>query len=344
LPATSATLTSQQAPDPISKDILSRQFRRLHEGPLQATDANRQIHRNFTPLIEQNFAQRDARAMTTLVDTLSDAELSDLAQLYVNAATDFGLPQKLPYVMASRLSARRLSRLARHFGFSQVYEAVVFAAPSKAQEYLSLTSTEFNGPQPGEMRFGSDGRYFPPLARPALYRSSDSVHRWDSASGMPVGRAAIRRTGFGQFLHYTPYEVYLSFRTAPVGALGVSGALWETAGVLSGTLLKSFGTGYAIGTTVVKPLVETYAPSLYIAIGDSIGSLVDSMSNAWSGTTQKIADTQRSTAPVFQSTAPQLSSFVDFGGDFGASAEWCTVYNPSFGGGSCWTCPDYNPH
>jgi hypothetical protein len=111
----------------------------------------------------------------------------------------------------------------------------------------------------------------------------------------------------------------MSFRTAPgYAALGVAGALWETSVVLSSTLLSAYSTGYAIGTYVVKPLVQTYAPSLYDGIGSSIGAIVNTPSSSWSATTRVQASAQRDTAAAWTLGSGSTNYLVTTGGDYGA--------------------------
>ena len=125
---------------------------------------------------------------------------------------------------------------------------------------------------------------------------------------------------------------YLSFRTAPVGALAVNGALWETAVVLTSTLGPAFGTGFAIGTYVVAPLIQTYAPTLFNSIGSIVNDLVNLITGSWSN--GNAGPVQKETAPIFQTTGLQMDSFSNFGGDYAAAEAW-EVYDYSGGGGGC---------
>lgn len=214
----------------------------------------------------------------------------------------------------------------------------------------------------GEFRFGPNGRFAYDGAPRAgtlddsrsesIFRPASIVHRgyvFTTAGrsivyrdGIQASAVGLTRVAFGQFLHFTPYEVYLSFRTAPgYAALGVAGALWETSVVLSSTLLSAYSTGYAIGTYVVKPLVQTYAPSLYEGIGNSIGSIVNTLSNSWSNTTQVQAVAQRDTASAWTLGAGQSSFLQTTGGDFGSAFQWHSAFD---GGGGCLNdCYETNP-
>ncbi len=315
--------TRDTAPDATSRAILTLPFGRLYGGPKVTGDKNAAIHAAFPQIIEQNFAQLDALHMEALVNTLSDQELSDLAQLYANATSDISAPKRLLNVMSHRLSAQHLGRISRHFGFADVYEAINTQAPAKRNDFIAASHPNYRGPAVGERRFGPDGSFAPQLSgklKTTAYRPYvDRPQR-------------MQPVGFGQFLNYTPYEIYLDFRTAPIGALGVTGALWETSVVLSSTLLTAYGTGYAIGQYVVAPLIETYAPSLYNSIGSVVNSVVNTLSSSWGISTTAQGQAQRATAPVFQSTGLQIDSFSCLGGDYGAASSWEAL---SGGGGGC---------
>ena len=302
--------------------ILAAPLGRLY-GTAQVTgDKNAAMHAAFPQIIEQNFARLDALHMAAMVNVLSDQELSDLAQLYVNATSDISAPKRLLNMMAHRLSPQHLGRVSRHFGFADVYEAINSQAPAKRNDFIAASNPNFRGPVVGDLRFGPTGAFAPERSGKMMttaYRPYlDSPH-------------LMRTAGFGQFMNHTPYEIYLDFRTAPVGSLGVAGALWESSVVMSSTLLASYSTGYAIGTYVVAPLIENYAPSLYNAIGSLVSSIVNTLSNSWiSGTS---GQAQQSTAPTFQSTGMQIDSFSSFGGDYGAASSWETLSGGGGGGG-----------
>lgn len=354
--------TARTAPDAVSVEVLANTVTRVDQGPLQTVDAAAQIHANFPQIIEQNFAALSAQKASALLDSLSAAELSDMAQLYVNAVAESGVPPRLLAVLSHRLDAQRLWRLSQFFGYGPVRAAIAEDAPMKLGGFLRRPRVTYEGPVIGDQKFGPQGRFLhdgtprtylsgasPTLGggeivtviyrRPVPYKMvSSAVYRGD----MQRPNASVTRVGFGQFLHYTPYEVYLSFRTAPgYAALGVAGALWETSVVLSSTLTTAYATGYAIGTYAVKPLVQTYAPSLYDAIGNTIGSIVNTLTNSWSGTTQVQAVAQRDTASAWTLGAGQSSFLQTTGGDFGSAFQWQSAFG---GGGGCGNaCYDTDP-
>jgi hypothetical protein len=334
-----ATYTARNAPDAISAEVLSTQLTRLDQGPLQGADAVAQIHANFPQLVEQNFAALSARDASDLFDSLTAAELSDLAQLYVNAVAESGVRPRLLAVLTQRLDTKRLWRLSQFFGYGPVHDAIAMGAPTKMRGFLRWPRVSYEGPVIGDETFAPQGRFLldgnvrvqtsprSPSAgelevASAAYRGSALSFAGSTAvyrGHVQASTSNLTRIAFGQFLHYTPYEVYMSFRTAPgYAALGVAGALWETSVVLSSTLLSAYSTGYAIGTYVVKPLVQTYAPSLYDGIGSSIGAIVNTPSSSWSATTQVQASAQRDTAAAWTLGSGSTNYLVTTGGDYGA--------------------------
>ena len=330
-----ANYDKDTAPDSVSREVLTHTVTRLDEGSAAGGDSFYKIHRNFPQIIEQNFARLDARGMANLVDVLSEAELSDMAQLYANATSEHGLAPKLLYVFAHRMDAANLGRLSRHFGFAQVYGAVTAAAPGKSQDFLRNSDTKHQGPAPGELRFGPSGRFAPGAARTTL--ATPSVYRAALSGGfrmMPAGYRAqspgyMIKTGTGEFLNYTPYEIYLSFRTAPVGALSVQGALWEAASVLSKNLGPAGFSGYYIGTNFVLPLVQTYAPDFYNSLGATVANVVNVLTSGFLNGPAAAAQAEKTTAPQMQCTPAQINGFSSWGGDYGAAADWAS----SGGGG-----------
>jgi hypothetical protein len=59
----------------------------------------------------------------------------------------------------------------------------------------------------------------------------------------------------------TLYEIYLDYRTAPVGSVGPPAAIAETAPYAGGWLAASWGAGYAFGTEIHN-LIEEFDPAL----------------------------------------------------------------------------------
>ncbi len=211
-------------PDALTRAILAKPLRKFDEGTPVGTNPFSTIHKNFPQLIEQNFARRDNLGVATLIDSLREAELSDLAEVYVNATTDLRSQARLLPLLASRLRATQLARLARHFGYSQVAAAVSVGADIKTKAaFAALPHTNYAGPTPGEMRFGITGRFAP--ARRARMSSTvyhGSLDLMPATYFGPVYTPRLRKVADWTTLSsYTAEEIYLTFRTAPGATAGL---------------------------------------------------------------------------------------------------------------------------
>ena len=119
-----------------------------------------------------------------------------------------------------------------------------------------------------------------------------------------------------QLTNYTPYEIYLSFRTSPVGALAPRAAMYETVQLLGRPIAWSWAGGYATGS-VVRDLMQTYTPDLYDAIGGTIDQMLQNILDAL--TPQQKADQQSGSAVEFGVT-PQFYLL-----DFSISYSACSI-------------------
>lgn len=177
---------------------------------------------------------------TSLVlSRLSDKELAAIARIYKQ--TNAGRAPKLLDVFASRLSARELVRVAGTFGVSDVSAAVQrSASPSVAALYNTRVAA-------GEVKV-------------------------PTTTIMPMSGPAPTR-------YMTLEEIYLEFRTAPVGSLGPGAALSETA-IFAGTeLIGAAYIGNQIGTKIAS-LIQEYDPGAWDAIGGTTAGVVDRVQNA----------------------------------------------------------------
>lgn len=317
--------SSAAAPDPISRHILSQRITKLDHGAVRVEDIPEAFDRNFPQLIEQNFAERDAAGVATLLDSLSDVELADLAQLYVNATLLKGRPEKLMFVLAHRLDARRLSRVSRHFGFERTHHAVYSMAPGKMDGFLSRADTNAFGPEPGAVNYGPNR-----LRSPGVISEDGMRKMVYRGSGWRMTKVAR----YTEFLHHTPTEIYQAMRTAKYGSLSVEGALLEAATIMSGAFGRAAVAGGAFGTYVVLPVVQAYYPNFYIGIGDWIGPTVDKMIDAWNfpNNQQKKKDADQTGATNFRVPGHVVSQMGCSGGDWFA----VTGLGCAGGGGACY--------
>lgn len=325
------SLTEFTAPDAISRDILSRRLRKLQQGAKTWTEVPDAIAKNFPQVIEQNFAERDTAGVVELLDGMNEAEVSDLAQLYINATTEQSRPERLMFVLAHRLDENRLARVGRHFGFERTHHAVHSIAPRKTQGFLNRADPYAYGPVPGEYRVGPHDR-LAPAAQP------DGGQRKMVLRGDAAGWRMTRTLNFTPFLHMTIPQIYGAFRSAKYGSLSVTGALMETASVLAGGLGFAYGVGYGFGTIVVKPVVEFYMPNFYVGLGDWIGPVVDTMISAWQVSSYAALNAAHTlAASYFTPSYSQMIGFHSTGGDYGSVfGLW-----GGGGGGGCFSMCDF---
>jgi hypothetical protein len=137
--------------------------------------------------------------------------------------------------------------------------------------------------------------------------------------------------GVGKWLHFTPYEIYLDLRTAPVGALGVTGALYETSLALTPAIVSSFGLGYTAGT-IAADLIQTYSPALWDAIGGTVAEMVNNIHAAASLAAQ--GQLQEAAGELFGLTPSVTGAMAGYGGDYGVAGAWAAME-----GGDTW-CGD----
>ncbi|AMP06559.1 hypothetical protein [Collimonas pratensis] len=77
----------------------------------------------------------------------------------------------------------------------------------------------------------------------------------------------------------TIYEIYLEYRTAPIGSLGPSAAIAETSIFSGAHLWAAWQAGTYIGTGI-NALINTYDPQLGDAIGGTIYGMVENIYSA----------------------------------------------------------------
>jgi hypothetical protein len=207
------------------------------------------IHRNFLKVVTQNLANAGT---ATRVARLSDRELAAIAR---HAAR--GAPAEragLLKLFAQRLDGRSLVRIARAFGRAPT-EAAVRAYAGKA------TRDAFDGEVAGIMA--------PPD---------------DEGGGGGTGGTSSYPTPSPPrpTVDMTLEEIYLEYRTAPIGSLSPAGALAETSQFAGVRLSFWLTVGTGIGTGI-SWLLEHYAPDVNDAIGGTISNMIE---NFWEASGQ----------------------------------------------------------
>ena len=151
-----------------------------------------------------------------------------------------GLPPKLLDIFAKRLTAKQLVRVAGTFGVGDVSAAVQrSASPAVASLYTARVAA-------GEVKLPT--------------------------TVMPMSGPAPTR-------YMTIEEIYLEFRTAPVGSLGAGAALSETAIYAGGNLVAAATIGTEIGTQIAD-VIQKYDPDAWDAIGGTTAGVVDRVTSA----------------------------------------------------------------
>lgn len=272
----------------------------IDEGLRADWDVSDAIHRNFRRIIEQNFRIRDSAGAMSVISSLSDRELHLLATNYLSAATDGSGSSRLLEILAARLDEAALGRLSAHFGFNPVYLAAHAVSPTKAQQAL-----------------------------PYLRRDMAEPSR--AMGGMSI------RSVYENPLDYTLKEIYLNYRTAPIGSMSVSAAMYETAMYAGVRLTGAFGAGYTLGS-FVQSTWASYSPQSWMQFSDFLGSNVDafvgnvqgilgsiSWSNATAAMRESVGTLQQMMWGQFNRPAYR-SAFEEAGGDYNVTKAWREIW------------------
>lgn len=300
--------TASTAPDRLTKQILTSALSRLDSGPY---DRITNLRNNWPQIIEQNFARLNGTRVATLLDSMTSAELSMLAQVYTGAAAPSGR-SRLYDLLAVRLGGAHLGKVSRAFGFAPLYDAIHRVAPEKSQKFLENSSTSFLAP----------------------------MHDISSLQGtrlMPARFLNVQRAP-NPNIEMTILQIYLDYRTAPVGSLGPLSAAYQTTTYSLGHLATAFGFGVTIGTGV-SYLLQNYAPSVHNWIGEQLYNFFTPIFNIFqSGTQIEIGTAQMSMAFDFGLSA-LAPIFAETGGDYGVVSAWSAMA----GGGGCGGDPEGCP-
>jgi hypothetical protein len=280
------------------------------------------IRKNFSWIIDYNFARLGAARCSTLVDSLSEYEIQDLAALYWTSVASNGRAPMALDVLANRLSGAQLAKVSNAFGFEPVYAAVVRAAPHKSNDFLAVADTRSVAPYlSGDM----------PLPSKAAMAAKGA----QGVSAPDVGSNNI-------FLDYTIEQIYLSFRTAPVGSLSVPAALFSTGVFVVQQIGLAFSFGFALGTLATLGL-QNYAPGAWMFIVDNVGGWLYDFTDAWNNSgvpgnplsPEEIGGYQMDGADAFGVEGWAQYEFSENGGDYDVCQEWdeMTEDAPEDGGG-----------
>jgi hypothetical protein len=318
-------LTAQTAPDTASRLALAQPLPRLTSGAGPGTDLAQVIHRNFPVAVERNFASLPAHRVAAWLDAMDDATLANLAQLYLNASELVGRRNLAIDILAQRLDPLRLARVARFFGFARVHQSLLRASPGKESSFMQAASPQFRGPD---------------LGLRVVMRPGPTA----AAAGTP----AIGLNSYSPFLEYTLEEIYLSFRTAPVGATGVVASMFQTTMVVGTATYFAWGVGTTIGGWLASGL-QTFAPGVWESLGDRLGAWMEEFRRAPSlppdhlpSPEERIGQLEQEAFYAFDVPPETYDDFALDGGDYGSTEAWSdhVPYEPYGGGNFCGRIPD----
>lgn len=144
-----------------------------------------------------------------------------------------------------------------------------------------------------------------------------------------------------EWYFYTPEEIYLDLRTAPVGSLGVGASLIEMGAFCATSLYLSYHAGQAIGT-YIYPILEKYDPQLIDDIGGTIDQIMQDIEDQGSST-KNIGQYQQtlwddSTWSSYGVTSNWAGIVEQNGGDYTVDHPYNWDWSTDFGGGggTCW--------
>jgi len=109
-------------------------------------------------------------------------------------------------------------------------------------------------------------------------------------------------------------DIYLEFRTAPVGSLSPAASIYMTTTFAAVNLYAAFQAGYTLGTGI-SYLIQTYAPSLDNAIGAALYNIINSLEVASTAFSQGIFE--QKLLPVLGVSLPNLYTVDYSGSDYG---------------------------
>ena len=228
-----------------------------------------------------------------VIANMQDRELASLAALYGGAVAKFGTAPLALDVLAIRLDIKSLARIATFFGSEPIYAALGRVAPKKIDSFLSALGGYW-WPNPGQTL-------------------------------TPHGRIGAMEPN----VDMSPRQIYESFRNGVNGSLSVKGALHQSISYMAPRFSLYYAGGYAFGTLVVDPLIETYAPTLWQVIGSTISSVVQPIIDAVTPTERGNAQRDLSTP---MELGPIAAAIGSSGGDYGCCMEW---RDWAGGGGGC---------
>ena len=338
LPAGLATgFTANTAPDALSRSVLSKAVPSLYHGWIPGTNRFTQLHQNFPQLIEQSFASMDRVAAGRAIDRLNQAELSDLAQLYVTAAANAHRESRLLPLLASRLRAPQLIRLAQHFGTADVAAAVSVSADASTRAAFvnSMYGKVYQAPVAGGKRFGKNGGLYrePAKMKTIVYMPTTDKDAIESSAlafgGVTGARMLMVQEGSPSWvaaLEQSMAELYFTYRVSPgIGLLSQRAAMVATATMWGKTAVWTWGVFYG-GGLLVSAFMQEYVPSLWEGLGNAEGKTIEAIDKfietVHYDDTYVMGPAEKAVAEAAQLDGGEVAYFETTGGQYGETREW----------------------
>lgn len=273
-----------------------------------------EIHASFPINMDQNM-----RANGNFhVHNLRPVELANLAALYQDA--NHGSTASILQILAQNVDAEGLTRVAAAFGQAATEAAV--KRYSKPDVALAFASSPRKAVVPATI--------------------TRAIPKRLPAKGTYGGY--MLRVQTTPNLDMSLYDIYLNYRTLPVGSLSVGASLVQTSVYSSFWLVGAWTAGYTVGTAV-NSFLNNYFPDATIILGDTIGNLVDDIKNSidWttSTTTPETGHHEYDLNGAIQSAgSPFNSDGLDgsaepsgSSGDYGVYSDGCSWGEGGYAGG-----------
>jgi len=303
--------TRTMSPSFVPRDSVSLNILRNTAGSLPVSlkanaDPAMAVSRGFMSTVERNLARISDNRIRQVLFGCGPQHLDDLLGAYGRAEQRTGRTGALIDLLAVRLPATDLARLSPHFMPDRLWQAVGQLAPQKLTAFANALEA----------------------ARLAGFTRS-------SQRAVP-GRESFSGSA-GATIEMTIHEIYLSFRTAPVGSLGVLGASYQTLVYSSMHLGAAWYGGQVVGTGI-NWLIDRYAPSIGDAIGGTIYNIIESIRAPFIAH-DPFKTGQAQEAASWHFALGGVSQILEAtGGDFQVVSAWNAL-----SGGSCGVDPDGCP-
>lgn len=264
--------------------------------PFSRTASGREFQRlmatHFSLIVERSLAKASPAEVSARLRRWSPLELARLAAHWRSSNLLAGRAGKLLHILGEVAKPVELARLVPAFGVAEVSNALGQVDVGKLQ---AMSATLASGQ--------------------SLGLQADTA----SLAGLT--------NGAGPLLDWTIEEIYLYYRTNPIGSLSVRAALWETGAFVGSRLMLAYAAGHAVGTGM-KTFMELYMPDLYYAIGQKLYESIQKIHES-TGTQPDLGDALYHAAEVVGVEEYVMGEAAVTDGDYQVAAgfgdSWCAL-------------------